>query len=97
MQITFNGHEIDAITPALKEFVTNKFDRLERHYNRISRINVSFSKEKQSHIVEATIFIPGEQLHASSESEDMYSAIDLLLDKLDRQLKKHKEMETDHK
>jgi putative sigma-54 modulation protein len=96
MQINFTGHEMD-VTPALRDFVTDKFKRLKRHFQRISRVNVSFKVEKLRNIAEATIHLPGEILHASSEKEeDMYSAIDLLVDKLDRQLKKYKEREGGH-
>jgi len=96
MQITFTGHHLD-ITDALRDFTRDKLARLERHFDRITSISVTFSVEKLRHIVEATLHVPGTALHAGSEStEDMYSAIDLLVDKLDRQLKKHKDRETAH-
>lgn len=96
MQISFTGHQME-VTPALKEFTTEKFDRLTRHFDRISRVHVTFGVEKLNNIVEATIHVPGDALHASSAHGDMYSAIDLLIDKLDRQLKKHKEKESGHR
>ena len=96
MQINFTGHRLE-ITPALREFTTNKLDRLQRHFDRITSINVIFDVEKMRQIAEATVFVSKGELHASSESEDMYSAIDSLVDKLDRQLIKHKEKMKNHR
>lgn len=93
MQITFTSQQFE-ITPALRQFANEKFQRLQRHYNRITNINITFLMEKLDNIAEATIRIPGESLHASSKSTDIYSAIDTLIDKLDRQLKRHKEKAT---
>ena len=90
MQISLTGHRID-VTPALKAFTLEKFDRLERHFEHITSIHVVFDVEKLRQIVEATIQVAKGELHASSESEDMYAAIDTLVDKLNRQLVKHKE------
>ncbi len=96
MQINFTGHRME-ITPALKTFAEEKFDKLERHFDKITAINVIFDVEKLRQIAEATILISKGELHASSESEDMYTAIDILVDKLDRQLIKHKEKSRDHR
>lgn len=90
MQISFTGHQIE-ITPALREFATDKFDRLQRHFERITSINVIFTVNNLDQIAEATVRVPGEKLHASAKDTDMYIAIDALVGKLDRQLKKHKE------
>lgn len=89
MQINITGHQID-VTPALRAFTEEKFDRLERHFDKITSINVVFDVRDLRQVAEATIFIPKAELHASSVSEDMYAAIDLLVDKLNRQLMKHK-------
>ena len=90
MQINITGHRLE-VTPALRTFTEEKFDKLERHFDQITKINVVFDVEKLRQIAEATVFVAGGELHASSESEDMYAAIDALIDKLDRQLIKHKE------
>lgn len=90
MQINFTGHRME-ITPALRTFTEAKFDKLERHFDKITAINVIFDVEKLRQIAEATILVAKGEVHASSESEDMYTAIDILVDKLDRQLIKHKE------
>ena len=96
MQLNFTGRNID-LTTALREFTTDKFERLSRHFDRIIKINVTFDVEKLQQIAEATIFVAKGELHARSEAEDMYSAIDDLVDKLDRQLIKHKEKLKDHR
>jgi putative sigma-54 modulation protein len=90
MRINITGHRLE-VTPALRTFTEEKFDKLERHFEHITSINVVFDVEKLRQIAEATIMVAKGTLHASSESDDMYSAIDLLIDKLDRQLIKHKE------
>ena len=96
MQITFTGHRMD-VTSALKTFTENKFEKLERHFDQITAIHVIFDVEKLRQIAEASILIAKDKLHASAESEDMYTAIDLLVDKLNRQLIKHKEKIQDHR
>jgi putative sigma-54 modulation protein len=94
MEITFTGHQIE-ITPALHEYTQKKFLKLEKHYSKIIHVNVIFNFEKPRSIVEATMQIPGDTIHASAENLDMYVAVNQLVDKLDRQLKKHKEKETE--
>lgn len=95
MQINITGHRLD-VTPAIRAFTEEKFDKLERHFDHITAINVVFDVEKLRQIAEATVFVAKGELHASSESEDLYAAIDALIDKLDRQLIKHKEKIRDH-
>ncbi len=90
MQITITGHQLE-VTDALRDYVNNKFSRLERHFDKITSIRVTMGVEKINQIVDATILIAGGDVVAQAEHEDMYAAIDLLVDKLDRQLLKHKE------
>lgn len=96
MQINITGHRLD-VTPAIRAFTEEKFDKLERHFDQITSINVVFDVEKLRQIAEATVFVAKGELHASSESEDLYAAIDTLIDKLDRQLIKHKEKMRQHR
>ncbi len=96
MQIHFTGHRME-VTSALRNFTQEKLNKLDRHFDKITSINVVFDVEKLRKIVEATILISKGELHASSESENMYTAIDLLVDKLDKQLMKHKEKKLDHR
>ena len=79
------------MTDALRTFTEEKFEKLERHFDHITNINVVFDVEKLRQIAEATILVTKGEVHASAESEDMYAAIDSLVDKLNRQLIKHKE------
>lgn len=90
MQLNITGHHID-ITEALHEFITNKFKKLEQYSDRINQVNVVLSVEKINKIAEATLYVNGGELHATAEQEDMYAAIDGLIDKLVRQLNKHKD------
>lgn len=95
MQINITGHRME-VTPSIRTYAEEKFNKLERHFDHITKINVVFDIEKLRQIAEATIFVAGGELHASSESEDLYAAIDTLIDKLDRQLLKHKEKIRSH-
>jgi putative sigma-54 modulation protein len=90
MQITVSGHHVD-VTPALRDYVTTKLSKLQRHFDNITNSAVTLTVEKLVHKAEATVHVAGADLFALSESEDMYAAIDSLTDKLDRQLIKHKE------
>ena len=95
MQINISGHHVE-VTPSLKDYVTNKLGRLGRHSDRITNTDVTLIVEKLRQKAEATVHVSGADLFATSESEDMYAAIDALTDKLDRQLIKHKEKMRGH-
>jgi len=95
MQINITGHHVD-ITPALRAYVEEKFERLERHFENMTNAHVILQIEKDRQKAEATIHISRGQVYADSEDESMYAAIDSLADKLDRQIKKHKEKLKDH-
>lgn len=95
MQLTISGHHLD-VTEALREYVTTKISRLEKHHDRITNTHVILSVEKLQQKAEATLHISGADLFADSQSQDLYAAIDLLADKLDRQLIKHKEKHRNH-
>ena len=95
MQPNITGHHIE-VTPALRDRIANKMQKLRRHFDHVTDIHVILSVEKQRHEAEATLNVSGAKLYASSVEEDMYAAIDGLIDKLDRQIRKHKEKLTDH-
>ncbi len=95
MQINLTGHHIE-ITDALRSFVNDKFERLNRHFDHINNVHVILSVEKLRQKAEAKLNVNGGEIFADCEDGDMYAAIDLLMDKLDRQVKKHKEMMRDH-
>ncbi|MCH9689836.1 MAG: ribosome-associated translation inhibitor RaiA [Gammaproteobacteria bacterium] len=96
MQIHFTGHQVE-ITDALKAFTEDKLSKLTRHFDRITTIHITFNVEKLRQIVDATVLIPKSELHASSEAENMYTAIDNLVEKLDKQLIKYKEKMDSHR
>ena len=84
------------ITPALKEYVTQKMTRIERHFDNMTNTTVVLHVEKTRHLAEATINTKGATLHANAAAEDMYAAIDELIRKLDSQVRRHKEKSTSH-
>lgn len=90
MQINLTGHQLD-ITPALRDYVSEKFQKLTRHFDHINNVHVVMSVEKLVQRVEAKLNVNGGEIFADSEHDDMYAAIDGLLDKLDRQIIRHKE------
>lgn len=95
MQITITGHQIQ-VTESLRDYVNEKFERLRRHFDRVMDVHVVLEVEKINQKAEATVQVNGATLFAEDVHEDMYAAIDGLVDKLDRQLVKHKEKQTQH-
>ena len=95
MQINLTGHHVELTSP-LRDYVNSKMERLERHFDHVTNIHVILSVEKLRHKAEATMHVSGGNLFADATEEDMYAAIDVLTDKLDRQIKKHKEKMKDH-
>ena len=95
MQINLTGHHVE-ITPAIRQYINEKIQRIERHFENATDINFILTVEKLEHKAEATLNVSGNTLYAHSVDTDMYAAIDSLADKLDRQVRKHKEKITDH-
>ena len=95
MQLNLTGLHVD-LTDPMRDYVNSKMERLERHFDHVTDVHVVLSVEKTRHKAEATMNVSGGKLFADSVEEDMYAAIDALVDKLDRQVKKHKEKLTDH-
>jgi len=96
MQLSITGHHID-VTPSLRDYVSSKMDKLERHFDHVTNMHVVLSVEKLEQKAEATLHVGnGGNLFADAVHADMYAAIDALTDKLDRQIKKHKEKLQDH-
>lgn len=95
MQLNLTGHHVD-LTSSMRDYVNNKMERLERHFDIVQDIHVVLSVEKLRHKAEATLHVNGGSVFADAVEEDMYAAIDALTDKLDRQVRKHKEKMTDH-
>lgn len=95
MNLQLTGHHLD-VTPALREYIEGKLTRVSNHFDHVMDVKVTLSVEKLVQKVEATIRVPGNDLHVECSGENMYSAIDMLTDKLDRQVLKHKEKQGDH-
>jgi len=95
MQISITGHHVE-VTEALRNYVMEKMQRLERHFDKIMNVHVVLEVEKLMQKAEATVQINGANLFAQAESEDLYAAIDGMVDKLDRQVVKHKEKIQEH-
>ncbi len=90
MQINISGHHVE-VTDSMKDYVSDKLQKLERHSDAITSVQAILSVEKNRQKAEARIHVKGADLFANAESEDMYAAIDQMADKLDRQVLKHKE------
>lgn len=95
MNIDLTGHHVE-VTPALRNYVNSKFERVERHFDKLSKAHVILTVEKLSQKAEATINMAGGPIFAESDDSNMYAAIDSLTDKLDRIVKKRREKVTNH-
>ena len=95
MQLNLTGHHVD-VTPALRAYVNEKLEKLKRHFDHVTGIHCILTVEKLRHKAEARVNLSGGSLFADAVEDDMYAAVDSLVDKLDRQILKHKEKLTDH-
>jgi putative sigma-54 modulation protein len=96
MNLHLSGHHVD-VTPAMRDYVTNKFTRLTRHFDHVIDVNVILSVEKLEQRIEANVHLRGKDIFCESSDADMYAAIDALVDKLDRQILKHKGKNFEHR
>ena len=96
MQVTITGHHLE-VTEALHNYANTKLEKLNNHHDRITSVQVRLTVDKMAQIAEGTLHVSGKDLHAEASHEDLYAAIDLLVDKLDRQLLKHKEILRAHR
>lgn len=96
MQVNISGHHVE-VTESLHNYVSTKLDKLQRHFDQIGNVQVTLSVEKERQKAEASLNVKGGQVHADAVHEDLYAAIDLMNDKLDRQLIKRKEKNIAHK
>lgn len=95
MQMTISGHHVE-LTSALRDYAASKLAKVERHFDHITSIDVILSVDKLVQKAEAVIRTSGAKLFANAQSEDLYAAIDMLSDKLDRQIVRHKEKHLRH-
>jgi len=96
MQLDLSGHHVD-ITDALREYTNTKFDKIKRHFDKVIDVHVILTVEKLEQKAEATIQLNGSKIFAEDTQENMYAAIDNLVDKLDRQVVKHKQKLSAHR
>ena len=90
MNLNLTGNHLD-ITPALRDYVVAKLDRITRHFDHVIDVNVVLAVDKLQHKVEVNLHTRGKDIHVEAIEADMYAAVDMLIDKLDRQVVKHKE------
>ena len=100
MNLTISGHHLD-VTPALRSYVTSKLDRITRHFDQVVDVKVLLTvenlKEKQCRKrAECNVHVKGSDMFAESSHADMYAAVDELVDKLDRQVVRHKDRLQSH-
>jgi putative sigma-54 modulation protein len=96
MNLQLTGHHLD-ITPAIRTYVISKLERITRHFDHVIDVNVILSVNKLEQKIEANVHVPGGDIFCESKEQDMYAAIDVLVDKLDRQIIKHKEKTIEHR
>ena len=100
MNLTISGHHLE-LTPAIREYVQNKLERVTRHFDHVIDVAVilavdSLTEKDKRQRAEINLHLRGKDLHVTSEAHDLYAAIDLLIDKLVRQVLKHKDKIQDH-
>ena len=95
MRLDVTGHHVEVTAP-LREYVVNKIEKIERHFDRVTNVHCILTVEKQGHKAEATVSVNGANIYADATEDSMYAAIDGLVDKLDRQVRKYKEKNADH-
>ena len=96
MNLHLTGRHVE-ITPAIREYVVSKLDRINRHFDHVIDVNVVLAVDKLRHKAEVNLHTRGKDIHVEATEADMYAAIDALIDKLDRQVVKHKEKISEHR
>lgn len=95
MQLEITGHHLE-VTDSMSAYIREKAVRLKRHFDQAMNIHFILEVNKQQHKAEANLHISGNHIFANAYADDMYAAIDTLIDKLNRQIVKHKEKVKDH-
>lgn len=95
MNLQISGHHLE-ITPAIHAYVTGKLERVTRHFDSVIDVNVILSVDKLKQKAEVTVHLSGKDVFVEAIDEDLYAAVDSLVDKLDRQVQKHKQKLQDH-
>jgi putative sigma-54 modulation protein len=95
MNLIIQGHHLE-VTPALRDYVSGKLERIRRHFDHVIEADVLLAVDKLQHKAEVTLRVRGNSMHAEAIDGDMYAAIDNLMDKLDRQVLRHKDRVKNH-
>jgi putative sigma-54 modulation protein len=95
MNLSIQGHHIE-VTPALREYVKSKLDRIRRHFDQVIDVSAVLGVEKLEQKAEVTLHVKGKDLFAEAVDTDLYAAIDMVADRLDRQVLKYKNKRQDH-
>lgn len=95
MNLNITGHHVE-VTEAIRGYATEKLDRVVRHFDNVTSVNVILSVDKLKQKAEATVHVRGKDIHVESVDADLYAAIDALADKLDRQMQKYKQKAAEH-
>jgi putative sigma-54 modulation protein len=95
MNLNITGHHVE-VTDAIRGYATEKLDRVVRHFDNVTSVNVILSVDKLKQKAEATVHVRGKDIHVESVDADLYAAIDALADKLDRQVQKYKQKAAEH-
>lgn len=95
MNLSISGHHV-SVTPALREYATGKLERITRHFDHVIDVQMLFSVNKLDQKAEINVHVRGRDLFAEATNEDLYAAIDSLVDKLDRQVIKYKKKRAQH-
>ena len=95
MNLSINGRHLD-VTPAIREYVTSKLGRVLRHFDHVIDTQVILSVEPVQHKAEVTMHLPGKDIHCEAQAENLYAAIDALIDKTDRKVIQYKDKQQNH-
>lgn len=95
MNLSISGHHLD-VSPALRDYVTQKLEKISRHFDRVIDVKVFLSVDKLEQKAEINIHVPGKEIFAEASDQDLYASIDKLIDKLDRQVIKYKDKQNGH-
>jgi putative sigma-54 modulation protein len=95
MNLNITGHHVE-VTPAIREYVIGKLERVIRHFDNVTSAHVILSVEKLQQKAEVTLHVKGKDIFADATDADLYVSIDALADKLNRQVVKYKEKTSDH-
>ena len=95
MNLTIHGNHVE-VSPALREHITGKLAKIERHFDQVIDASVQLTVEKVRQRAEITLRVRGNNIHVEAVEDDLYAAIDTLVDKLDRQVIRHKDRVQNH-